>query len=154
MLDVSRVNAQTIFCLNNGMNPRKYDSAEFSKQLAMSLILPHMATRRTKQGIQSSLLKKMDIYLHSDSVPPAVVAGNNLFPHPSSSVERRCKTCIEEIKGRGEKANKHKMHRVKTQCQRCEESVCKAHAVQVCKACTADLTLTTNEIEPNRDQVL
>ena len=68
MLDVSRVNAQTIFCLNNGMNPRKYDSAEFSKQLAMALILPHMAKRRTKQGIQSSVLKKMYLYLQTDGV--------------------------------------------------------------------------------------
>ena len=69
-LDVSRVNAQTIYCLNHGKDPRKYSSSDFTKALGMSMILPQMKTRRQKSGLQTAVIQKMGmniillVYLH------------------------------------------------------------------------------------------
>lgn len=155
-LDVSRVNAQTIFCLNHGLEPRKYNSSDFTKALGMSMLLPHMATRRHKSGIQASVIQKMGLFLPVAVAVPVPDAGNqNLFPHPGSSDDTgaRCRLCMDSIKAMpdaapGEKkAAKGKLGRLKTQCQRCAEAVCKAHTVSICQNCSTSLVAPQAEGE-------
>ena len=45
VLDVTRVNAQSVYCLNTEKDPRLEDSFRFGWQLAMSLVKPQMANR-------------------------------------------------------------------------------------------------------------
>ena len=60
MLDVTRVNAQTILGLNLVVDPRKMDSFQFGWDLAMALVLPHVQRRREMPGLQKVLTTKMD----------------------------------------------------------------------------------------------
>ena len=47
MLDITRVKAQSVFCLNTNKDPRTgVDSFRFEWNLAMSLVRPHMVVRR------------------------------------------------------------------------------------------------------------
>ena len=64
ILDVARVNAQTIFCLNKKLDPRKYDSGTFAKALGMAMIKPHLQIRRGKQGIQQRVIQSIDMFFH------------------------------------------------------------------------------------------
>ena len=45
ILDGTRVNAQTVWSVKRGLDPRKSNSFEFLKNLAESLIVPHMRER-------------------------------------------------------------------------------------------------------------
>ena len=62
MMDVTRVNAQTIFCLNNVKDPMKYCSSTFAWNLSMNLIMPLMMSRG-RNGLQSAVLQKMQLFL-------------------------------------------------------------------------------------------
>ena len=63
MLDVARVNGQTILALNHGQSPRKTDSFQFAWDLAMALVEPHMQRRRGSSGLQKHLTMNMDSVL-------------------------------------------------------------------------------------------
>ena len=103
-LDVSRVNAQTIYCLNHGKDPRKYSSSDFTKALGMSMILPHMTTRRQKSGLQTAVIQKMGLFLPAAPLALPDAGNPELFPHPGTSDERRCRMCLDSIKDRPDAA--------------------------------------------------
>ena len=42
VLDTCRVNASTIYAMNNDLQPRNIKSVDFGFELAMSLIRPHI----------------------------------------------------------------------------------------------------------------
>ena len=68
-LDVTRTNAQSVFCIINGKNPRSgVDSFRFAWELAEALILPHMKLRKEKgKNSLSKLVKtKMGLFLPQD----------------------------------------------------------------------------------------
>ena len=60
MLDVARTNSQTIFALNQNLDPRKIDSFEYGWSLALKLVMPHMTERRTVPGLSAYLMSKID----------------------------------------------------------------------------------------------
>lgn len=63
VLDVSRVNSQTVYCLNNGLNPRdKEMSFKFGWELGLSLVKPLMKERR-KVTTNRKILSNMEIFL-------------------------------------------------------------------------------------------
>ena len=63
ILDVTRVNSQTVYCLNNGLNPRdKEMSFKFGWELGLSLVKPHMMERR-KVTTHRRILSNMEIFL-------------------------------------------------------------------------------------------
>ena len=61
--DISRVNAQTVYCLNRGIEPRSSDSWKFGWDLAFEMIMPHLKRRRNILGVQKSLILKIDARL-------------------------------------------------------------------------------------------
>ena len=60
MLDITRVNSQTIVSLNRGMHPRNTDSFNFAWDLAMALVFPHIQRRRVVSGLQKKLTDQID----------------------------------------------------------------------------------------------
>ena len=62
-LDVTRINAQTIYSLNKKLDPRKTDSFTFGWQLGMSLVVSHMERRRGLPGLQKHITVNMDSLL-------------------------------------------------------------------------------------------
>jgi hypothetical protein len=63
MLDVSRVNAQTIYSLNHNLDARSTDSFQFGWYMAKEMILPWLQICRSLHGIQSSVKMKIDYIL-------------------------------------------------------------------------------------------
>lgn len=150
MLDVSRVNAQTIFCLNKGLDPRNYCSSTFAMSLGMAMVIPHMSTRRRQNGIPTWLIKKMDIFLPAPEVLPITTEpGNSRFPHPSISGNRRiCRQCLNSKTSRQEK---NRLPKNQSQCQRCAEAACKDHTSQVCTSCLANFTVVAAILTAERE---
>ena len=62
VLDTCRVNASTIYAMNNNLQPRNIKSIDFGYELAMSLIRPHIERSRLI-GINSSVVRKIEIVL-------------------------------------------------------------------------------------------
>ena len=60
VLDTRRVNASTIYAINNDLQPRNIKSVDFEFELAMSLIRPHIE-QRSLIGINSSVVCKTEI---------------------------------------------------------------------------------------------
>ena len=48
VLDTCRVNASTIYAMNNNLQPRNIKSVDFGFELVMSLIRPHIPLRTTR----------------------------------------------------------------------------------------------------------
>ena len=143
ILDVTRINAQTVYCLNNELDPRKYESFSFATALGMSLLLPHMTDRRSQNGIQEHVTKKMDLFLPRPEKPPNMPTQDR-FIHPSTTdARRRCTQCLSNISS---KAEKQKLAKNLTQCQRCSQAVCKSHSLIVCSVCSTELSVNPPEI--------
>ena len=140
MLDISRVNAQTIFCLNNDHIPRAYDSSDFAQALGMSLIMPHLINRRREDGIPNWLKRKMDIFLPTPEVVRLQIdQAGDLFPHDPNSNKRRIgRQCLNLKQSRSEK---DKLGKSYSQCQMCSEAICANHMVKVCSMCKDTLTV-------------
>ena len=62
ILDTIRVNSQTIHSMLKGKKVKRDDSVDFGFELVMALTKPHMQ-RRSSVGLQSSILKKIQLYL-------------------------------------------------------------------------------------------
>ena len=59
---VCRVNASTIYLMNNDLQSRNIKSVDFGFELAMSLICPHIE-QPSVIGINSSVVRKIEIVL-------------------------------------------------------------------------------------------
>ena len=143
MIDTSRVNAQTIYCVVNGYDPRNYDSSDFSEELGMALVLPFMRTRANTPGLQSHIKTKMAVHLPSPPVDnsASMVAATFPFPSVTEGPKKRCKQCCLNIYGPGQKQTKDKLQKLLTQCQMCESPICKAHMYMTCVSCSKNLTV-------------
>ena len=64
MLDTGRVNGQTIYALNIGIDPRKCKSFEFGIGLARGLVLP-LIESRPLTGLKIFIQRKMSFMLKS-----------------------------------------------------------------------------------------
>ena len=62
LLDTARVNAQTLWALIQGIDPRNLDSFEFGCEMARLLVWIFMRNRPL-DGLQSSILKKRAMFL-------------------------------------------------------------------------------------------
>lgn len=145
MMDVARVNSQTIWSFNNDQNPRTSNSFLFGYELSKQLVLPLIERRAVPPlvGIPISVQSKMSVMLgrpiHSISNPVPSPSG---FPYPSKVPEKRCCIdCVEEIMGSGRDVRKRKnaLTRLSSQCQKCKRPVCPKHFVLVCNSCAMSL---------------
>ena len=62
VLDTCRVNASTIYAMNNDLQSRNIKSVDFGFELAMSLVRPHIE-QPSLIGIKSSVVGKIDIVM-------------------------------------------------------------------------------------------
>ena len=77
VLDIARSNAQTVFALNMGRDPRKLNSYEFGYDLVMELVLPQIRRRHTNPSVRKSTKDKMNMFL---DLKPFLVFGSQQAP--------------------------------------------------------------------------
>ena len=99
MLDTTRVNAQTIYCLVMGIEPRLSNSFEFCMRLVRALIIPHIENRPLI-GLHNSVLRKMTMTLGKEVKPHVPAVPNEMENYPSHGNRRRCKMCEIELAGK------------------------------------------------------
>ena len=136
VLDTCRVNASTIYAMNNDLQPRNIKSVDFGFELAMSLIRPHIE-QRSLIGINSSVVRKIEIVLGKKISSKHVKTSSGFFPHQSEK-RRRCDACISKIKGEGAKEKKNKISKQLSQCQKCAKPLCNKHLIRICGSCLQD----------------
>ena len=168
MLDVSRVNSQSIHSLNHQLQPRKVDSFDYGWELAMELVMPEMRARRNKAGLQKNITEKIDMFLrvrlrevgaadeddrgvaaadaianNNNIIPPAIQAasaGAVAVPHPKTGEKRRCRQSVKS--GAGQKERKDTLYAVRAQCQGCQNAACQSHLIQLCGSCHLQRAVT------------
>ena len=103
VLDTCRVNASTIYTMNNDLQPRNIKSIDFGFELDMSLIRPHIEP--SLFGINSSVVRKIEIALRKKISSKHVKTSSDFFPHKSEK-RMRYDACISKIKGKGAREKK------------------------------------------------
>ena len=88
ILDTCRVNASTIYAMNNDLHPRNIKSVDFGFELAMSLISPHIE-QQSLIGINSSVVRKIEIVLGKKISSKHVKMSSGFFPQQREK-RRRC----------------------------------------------------------------
>ena len=133
VLDTARINAQTIFSLNNDINPRKSNSLEFGWQLAMSLVKPHIM-RRKKETLSKLTINKINCILLKEEED---IEDQN-EPAEENTIEIKanfCKECLQNCYGPNYRIKKKSIYRIKTICTHCKSHICKNHMEITCKNC-------------------
>ena len=148
MLDTTRVNSQTIHSLKNDVHPRSSDSAAFAYNLGLSLISPHLEIRKSTNDLQSHVLDKITLFLPSERRKILVSKkGEEIYSHSKKGDNRRCRSCLNEARGEGEKRKKSSLGKILTQCQMCSEASCNSRSYLVCTECTKNLACETERTD-------
>ena len=126
-LDTARVNAKTIFCMAQDIDPKKYNSFKFGWDLAKMLITPH-ANKRSVIGLTKMIKLKQRIVLGKPLQPPAATIERDEAPPR----KRRCHIHTEEAATKKEKDNAPKSTNI---CDDCKKVVCAAHSKRICTQC-------------------
>ena len=93
ILDTARVNAGTLFALNQNKNPLQQDSFEFGMKIVYSLVKPFISQRNLLR-VSPVVKKKVEMFIGvTDEIVRPDVAG------PSRADKRaRCDTCKRNLK--------------------------------------------------------
>ena len=145
ILDMMRVNAQTMHAINTNVDPLETDLFLFGWELVLQLVKPHIITRKNSViSFSNSIMKKIDILLndeeHEKNNEKVIVSKDNKetneqFPKISDK-RKRCHLCLEKIRGQpGSTLKRTKITRSKVQCQTCAKATCNIHSVLVCSRC-------------------
>ena len=150
VLDATRVNAQSIYCLNRNLDARKgVISWDHNWELAMSLVLPAIQ-RRLNENIQHphaprSIIRKMEIFATVQR--GAGAAGDHAQPNfaflpfrgqANPHQKKRCRTCINNAQSKEEKDKIAKTPRI---CDHCGQAICPTHVVCLCMPCISLMEL-------------
>ena len=130
------MNASTIYAMNNDLQPQNIKSVDFGFNLAMSLIRPHIA-QPSLIGINSSVVRKIEIVLGKKISSKHVKTSSGFFPHQSEK-RRRCDACICKIKREGAREKKNKISKQLSQCQKCAKPLCNKDLIRICGSCLQD----------------
>ena len=130
------MNANTIYAMNNDLQPQNIKSVDFGFNLAMSLICPHIA-QPSLIGINSSVVRKIEIVLGKKISSKHVKTSSGFFPHQSQK-RRRCDACICKIKREGAREKKNKISKQLSQCQKCAKPLCNKDLIRICGSCLQD----------------
>ena len=125
-----------IYAMNNDLQPQNIKSVDFGFNLAMSLIRPHIE-RPSLIGINSSVVRKIEIVLGKKISSKHVKRSSGFFPHQSEK-RRRCDACISKIKGKRSKEKRNKISKQLSQCQKCAKPLCNKHLIRICGSCLQD----------------
>lgn len=127
ILDVTRVNAQTIASANGA---HKTSSFDFGWDLMMALAKPMMEARFVKSGIQTNLRASIGKFLKKGHEEPTAPRKD-----PPNS-RQKCKICLDEmLRGPGYKKRKDKIRKYNSYCKNCTNAICDQHRVTTCTDC-------------------
>ena len=142
-MDTTRNNAQTLYCLKNGIIPRLCDSYEFGMGLCKGLIMP-LIEMRPIDGLRLCTLRQIAMALGRDPVAvPAPVVPDSMENFPKLAEKRgKCKMCKNILPGTQDyhKA-KDNISRMAQQCGRCGNTTCNDHMLQLCRDCASKYSL-------------
>ena len=108
LLDTIRVNAGTIYALNNAEDPRKVHSLDFIFRLGESLIMPEIS-RRPREGLTSVVLAKMRLFTGKAE---ETTASDHQYSQ-AVDIKTRCKLCVSETHSADQKYKKDKRKKSK-----------------------------------------
>ena len=130
MLDTTRVNAKSIWCIKEGIDFNQIKSYDFGWDLAKCLAMPH-ETRQNLNGLSAMVQLKMNLFLGK--------ALEQREPKPEIEAKFDCV-------GKREKCKLHYMNcrtikerdncpQSTEKCQVCGQSICHAHSLRIYKKC-------------------
>ena len=133
ILDTCRVNAGTVMALNTKVHPRELVSVNFGWDLALQLVEPHVR-RRSTEKLPRPVKARISLLLDEDE-DGAGPSTSGAAGSTTSSMRRRCATCVRSLPTYGYTAGKNKLKKVTTVCCRCGEPLCAAHCAMYCERC-------------------
>lgn len=133
ILDTARINAQTIYSINKSVDPRKSKSFEFGWELVMSLITPHINTRKSVAGLPRRTITKMNMVLNLPDLQQT--EQQEQFTNYSEK-PNRCSICIENIERPDVTSKCRKLSTMKSRCCKCGNTCCKNHMMHICNKCS------------------
>ena len=137
MLDSSKVNSKTLWCMKNKIDICKHKTFDFTWQFANELCVRQVSHQSTN-GLSKMVQLKIQMFLGS-----ALDA-----PIPKSRIERRYdpngtrKKCRIHLQNFQSKNEKDKAPQSKEQCQSCGESICRDHSMHLCYHCLESRNIT------------
>lgn len=127
IVDTARVNASTLFALNNRKCPLKQDSFEFGMDLALSLITPFINVRSLRR-LGNSVRNKIAVIV---GPPLPMDRLENLGPSTSEK-KSRCHICVSKVVAeKGGRAAHNKLATLKSLCQSCGKHMQSAFCTKV-----------------------
>ena len=101
------------------------------------------------------MTKKIDFILGKPEEDEDEPEQDQLFPHDSQGPSRRrCGPCLERIHGEGNKKEKDKLPKSKTQCQHCGNAACPNDLKRICTSCARKVKFQrTDEGQPPRREI-
>ena len=149
-LDTARVNSQTIYCLNNGINPRDSNSFDFGMKLAKALITLHIESR-SFLGLGMDIQRRMTMTLGRDVNPKTVAVPQEMDNFQNHGSRRRCQMCMNSLPGAGYRKEASNLSKATTQCSTCGNAVCQKHYILLCKDCAEKFTFQRPQ-QPENDE--
>jgi hypothetical protein len=139
ILDIVRMNSAILVGLSTNRK-RKTNGPDFGYELARSLILPLIYSRKTI-GLNYTIQAKMYSVTHDKKFLMAgslndVPEVSQLQKFDKSGGKKVCLNCNESVKGPGYQAKRAKLTRVMSQCQECGAPACvRKHLLSICTTC-------------------
>jgi hypothetical protein len=133
MMDTARVNSSTIFSLNNGVDPIKQKSFEYTFDLVMELVKPHIQMR-SLAGLQSVTIEKIYHIIGR----PAQQDRRGDYGPAFAEKRNRCVLCQKGAAGENYSVNKTTISAVKSMCQSCGNATCQKHLIHKCTSCAEE----------------
>ena len=136
LLDTARINSQTIWSLNNNLDPRTTSSYEFGMRVARSLIIPSILARPLI-GLSSTIRSLCyAVTQNARFITPSGSNDSDSLASASSTTAARCHQCLTDIRGTPEYIDKrNKLNKIKSKCQKCSLNMCRNHIIIMCTAC-------------------
>ena len=134
ILNICRVNAATVLAMNRGSDTHKVNSYNFGMDLALRLIR-HMSNNFPSLGFKPRYIIKLICFYVNYGVfnsrqQDASSLNNTQYPQKCKN-RKRCRACVLEISGPGQKKRKNNMTKTKNQCQICGKPACCRHSIQL-----------------------
>ena len=105
MLDIARINSQTLFAFNHNTNPRQTSSVKFGWRIGNAFVTPHLQAKNNSASVRISVRKKksrLKIITEDDGDVTDVDNGNAESAHPYEKFvqkRERCKSRLDSIYG-------------------------------------------------------
>ena len=105
----------------------------FGWELVKSLVVPYV-NQRSVNGLSRSIQNKMSLVIGKWVDRGEVKDLPNKIPLKSPK-QKRCRLCLNELPGQGNKETKSNINKHSSQCQKCFEVMHEKHLTQICHDC-------------------